>query len=282
MTNIPRDVCKLTSNKFVSLKKKIWNKHKTTKKIYNKTNTQIKKYVNNLFQKNINKKPIIPFTICQVWHDKTDMPKSVKESVELIKRDNPEFKHILYGENDCEKFIRENFSQRVLNAYHSIVPYAIKADLFRYCYLYKNGGIYLDSKYYCINNFKFVLLTDKEYFCRDFNASLNGIYNAIIICKPKNKIIKKAIYESVNNIENKYYGVGGHCPTGPLMLKKLFSINQINNLELSHEYINKTNRFILLNGYRILKYHKDYKNEKEQKNNHWKLYWEDKTMYKDC
>jgi mannosyltransferase OCH1-like enzyme len=281
MSKIPLNTCALSAKQIKNIRNKLWDKHRT-RKIRSKSKREINKYISHLFenQKYKDKKPVIPLTICQVWHDKSDIPKSVEESIHLIQEQNPEFKHYLFEEKDWEKFIKENYSKRILHAYHSVVPYAIKADLFRYCYLYKNGGIYLDSKYYCINGFKLILLTDKEYFCKDIETSLHGIYNAFIVCKPKNKILFKAINECVKNIENKYYGNSGLCPTGPLLLKKFFTRKQINNLELRHEYINNTNRFILLNGYRILKYHEDYRKEKEQQNNHWSIYWKNKTMYK--
>ena len=90
----------------------------------------------------------------------------------------------------------------------------------------------------------------------------------------------KCIQETVKNVERKYYGSAGHCPTGPLMMKKLFTTKQINNFELTHEFVSDTSRFINLNNYRVLKYHEQYKNEKGQQTNHWKTYWLNRTMYK--
>ncbi len=53
-----------------------------------------------------------------------------------------------YDDNDCDIFIKNNFEEKVYNAYKSIndVYGAMKADFFRYCVLYKIGGIYLDIK----------------------------------------------------------------------------------------------------------------------------------------
>ena len=198
----------------------------------------------------------------------------------MLKKQNPEFKHHLFDEKECYEFIKDNYPKKVLDAYESVVPHAIKADLWRYCYLYKHGGIYLDSKYYCINGFKLILLTDKEYFCKDVGFSFNGIYNAILICKPKNKILLKCIKTSVKNIEKKEYFNKELCPTGPLMMKTFFTQSQINNLDLTHEYINNTNRFINLHNYRILKFNENYSNEKAQKSEHWTVHWKNKTFYK--
>ena len=276
---IPYKSCKLSPKKIETIKKKIRENQKTQKNKI-KTKSQVRKYIKKLFEKQKNKKPIIPLNIYQVWHSKTELPGSVKESIEILKKQNPEFTHHLFDEKECRDYLKNNFPKEILNTYDTIIPHALKADLWRYCFLYKNGGIYLDSKYYGMSGFKFILLTDKEYFCKDIDHSLGGIYNAILICKPKNKILLKAIKEVVKNVKNKYYGPSAHCPTGPGMLKSFFSQEQLDNLELKHEFINDNLRYINLNDYRILKYHEDYKNEKEQKNNHWTIYWKSKTMYK--
>lgn len=278
---IPYRSCKISSKKIESIKEKIRENQKTQKnKIKIKTKSQVRKYIKKLFEKQKNKKPVIPLNIYQVWHSKTELPKSVKESIEILKKQNPEFTHHLFDEKECRDYLKNNFPKEILNTYDTIIPHALKADLWRYCFLYKNGGIYLDSKYYGMSGFKFILLIDKEYFCKDIDHSLGGIYNAILICKPKNKILLKAIKEVVKNVKNKYYGPSAHCPTGPGMLKSFFSQEQLDNLELKHEFINDNLRYINLNGHRILKYHEEYKNEKEQKNNHWTIYWKSKTMYK--
>jgi mannosyltransferase OCH1-like enzyme len=278
---IPNKPCLMSQKGFATLKKRVKEKIKKTKKRYNKTRSKIYQYFKKIKEEKHSQPKIIPLDIYQVWHDKTNLPKSVKESINKLKEQNPEFTHHLYDENDCRKFIEKHFSKKILNAYDSVVPHAIKADLWRYCVMYKNGGIYLDSKYYCINGFKLILLTDKEYFCKDIENSLNGIYNAILICKPKNKIMLKAINGVVKNIEKKYYGVGGLCPSGPLFLKEFFTSNQINNFELKHEFVNDSTRFINYNGYRGLKYNKNYFNEKVQKDNHWGMYWRNRIMYKE-
>ena len=59
---------------------------------------------------------------------------------------NCEFK--FYDDADCDNFIKTNFDIKVYTAFKSINPVygAMKADFFRYCILYKKGGIYLDIK----------------------------------------------------------------------------------------------------------------------------------------
>jgi mannosyltransferase OCH1-like enzyme len=277
---IPKNVCNLSRKKLDKIYDKVYKLHDNKTKKYNITKNKTRKYIKELIQTQDKTSSVIPLNIYQVWHDKNELPSSVKESVELIKEQNPEFNHYLFDEKECRQFIKENYSKRFVDAYDKIIPHAIKADLWRYCYIYKKGGIYLDSKYYCINGFKLILLTDKEYFCRDIDTSLSGIYNAILVCKPKNKILLKSMNKMIENVENNYYGNTGLCPTGPLMMKQFFTEKEINNLDLTHEYINKSNRFINLNHHRVLKYNENYAKEKAQNGNHWDKYWQNKQLYK--
>jgi mannosyltransferase OCH1-like enzyme len=202
----------------------------------------------------------------------------MRKCVEKLKTDNPEFEHHLYDEPKCREYIKTHFSKRILNAYDKVVPYALKADLWRYCIIYNNGGIYIDSKYYGINNFKFIQLIDKEYFCTDIIKSYGGIYNAILICKPHNPILLKSIQQFVKNAENNYYGSTPLC-IGPLMMKDFFTQKQIDSFPLKLEQLPNEEPYIKLNGKRILQYNKKYAIDKKIQNNHWTKYWQKKKLY---
>lgn len=223
-------------------------------------------------------KPNIPLHIYQVWHDSKDMPSSVKDSIQQIKQQNPEFQHHLYDEPMCRNFIKENFPKNVLHAYDSIIPHAYKADLWRYCILYKKGGIYLDSKYYGVEKFKLIQLTGKEYFCKGVSNTFYSIYNAILICKPRNPILAQAIKKVVEHVETRYYGSVPWC-IGPLMLRSFFTDRSFDALELSLDYVNKVKRYISYQGHRILKYNESYQKEKAQRSEHWTKYWETRQLY---
>jgi len=223
-------------------------------------------------------KPIIPLHIYQVWHDLKNIPSSVKDSIQQIKEQNPDFQHHLYDEPMCRIFIKDNFPKKVLHAYDSIVPHAYKADLWRYCILYKKGGIYLDSKYYGVEGFKFIQLTGKEYFCKGVSNTFFSIYNAILICKPKNPILAKAIQKVVEQVETRYYGSVPWC-IGPLMMRSFFTDRSFDTLDLTLDYVNKVKRYICYRGHRILKYNESYQKEKAQRSEHWTKYWEKRKLY---
>jgi len=228
-------------------------------------------------------KPAIPLKIYQTWRTK-ELPEKMRENVERLKSQNPDFEYHLFDDEDCRKFIQENFEEDVSNAYDKIIPGAYKADLWRYCILYINGGIYLDIKYSNVDDFNLIELTDKEYFVPDLKDSGGGVYNAFMICKPGNTVLQEAIRRVVKNVKEEYYGDSGFHPTGPILLKSCFSSNDIDNMEKNGLSIcrHKENTSICLHGKPIMIVYDEYYKTDVNKNgqpNYWKL-WEERKMYK--
>jgi mannosyltransferase OCH1-like enzyme len=55
------------------------------------------------------RRTVIPIHIYQVWHDFKEIPSSVKESIETLKKQNPEFEHHLYDEAMCRAYLKDHF-----------------------------------------------------------------------------------------------------------------------------------------------------------------------------
>lgn len=223
---------------------------------------------------------VIPLNIFQTWHTK-NLPPLMRINVEYIKKLNPAFTYRLFDDEDCYNFIKENFSNDVVESFVKLIPGAYKADLWRYCVLYKLGGIYLDIKYRPVKHFKFINLTEKEHWVLDIDG--NGIYNALMVCKPGNQILLNAINQIVKNVKTKYYGGGCLDPTGPHLLAKYFNNDQKKSFELKHSYFeNMDNRFIYFKNYIIFKSYNGYLQEhgKNQKVEHYSSLWGKRAIYK--
>ena len=225
---------------------------------------------------------IIPLNLYTCWHTK-DLPPLMKQNYDKLINDNPEFNVYLYDENECREFIANHFSADVLNAYNALIPCSYKSDLWRFCVLYINGGVYLDIKYQCENNFKFIALTEKEYFVRDIPK--RHTYTALIITLPKNEILLKCINQIVENVNNKFYGNTSLDPTGPGLLGGVFSHDEISAFEIYHagsviEPILKEYYMVYKDSI-VLSNFKGYREEQSQfqKNKYYTLLWEDKNIY---
>ena len=224
--------------------------------------------------------PVIPLNIYQTWHTNL-LPPLMNNTVNKIKYNNPAFNYYLFDDNDCREFIKNNFEIKILNAYDSLVPGAYKADLWRYCVLYNNGGIYLDIKYTPINNFKLINLTEKEHWVLDVDK--NGIYNALIVTKPNNPILLKAINKIVENVNKKFYGNNSLDPTGPGLLSNLFTKKEKTKFDMYHDYyLSHNNRFIYFNDNIIFKSYNGYLEEHNEykKISHYSELWKNKNIYK--
>ena len=211
-------------------------------KIYKQPYTFFKKYY----------KPVVPLKIYQTWSTK-ELPFKMNKVVETLKKQNPRFEHYLFDDNDCRNFIKDNFRQEVLNAYDSLIPGAYKADLWRYCVLFINGGIYLDIKFQCVNGFKLIELTENNHFVLDRLPPLT-IYNALMVSVKGNPFLLMAINKIVDNVKNKYYGSNALSPTGPQMLGNLILNKKLKvNSDLIYYkdggFIIYKNRFIISTEY---------------------------------
>ena len=89
----------------------------------------------------------IPFIVHQTFYT-TVLPLDIVEIINHNKKICPNYKFYFYNDEQCENFIKYNFDARIFNAYMKLNKSygAMKADFFRYCVLYKLGGIYLDIK----------------------------------------------------------------------------------------------------------------------------------------
>ena len=225
--------------------------------------------------------PIIPLNIFQTWYTK-DLPYHMNQKVELLKNQHPRFKHYLFDDNDCREFIKNNYDERVFNTYDKLIPGAYKADLWRYCVLYKMGGIYMDIKLSCINGFRLIELTENEHLVKD--RPINSIFNSFMVCKKGNFFLLKAINKIVENVKNNFYGSSALSPTGPEMLGKLIINNRYKlNVDMQHYknggFIIYKNRFIISTEY------PEYNSERSTlydsiKTKRYDILWNERKIYK--
>ena len=89
----------------------------------------------------------IPPICHQTWGTKK-LSTGIRRIMNNNKLLNLNMKFKLYDDVECHNYIRDNFSSPIYRAYMKINPKygAVKADFFRYCILYNEGGIYLDIK----------------------------------------------------------------------------------------------------------------------------------------
>ena len=219
----------------------------------------------------------VPLVIYESWKTH-EVPKGMRDNILRLLDTNPEFDYYLYSDEECAAFIADNFDKDVLEAFHTLKPGAYKSDLWRYCILYKLGGVYLDIKYYStvpliriIDENPTVFVKDLEKYC---------IYNAFLISPPKNEIFRLCINNIVESCKNKLYRDNSLDITGPCLLGRILQgqngSKYISSLPLTHKVSLFMDRSITYKGKTILKEYDEYRMEQKQSRigkHYSEMYW---------
>ena len=228
----------------------------------------------------------IPLKIFQTWNTKV-LPIHMKKNCKRLQKQNPQFEYFLFDDKDCLDFIQENFDDAIVDAFNRLVPGAYKADLWRYCVLYIHGGIYLDMKMRCVGDFRLIELTKQEHYVKDritsgFMPRHYGIYNAVMIQKPKNPLMMDCIKQIVKNVNTQEYGFGCLYPTGPGLLGMLYEkkrrVYNLPDIDLIHEEYKEA---ISYKGRIIMEHYTEYRKEQliHQNELHYSVLWEKNSIY---
>ena len=127
---------------------------------------------------------------------------------------NPDWEYHFFDKDDRRNFIKDNFPKKVLAAYDTLIPGSYKADLFRFCVLYINGGVYNDIKQELLTNLNDIIPVDIEFIAMK-DQKIGHIYTAFICSKPKHEFLKTTIEVIIENVEIGRYGRCPLDPTGP-------------------------------------------------------------------
>lgn len=164
----------------------------------------------------------IPKIIISTYHTKNKIPSKIYRN---IKRYAKNYKHIIFDDNDVINFLRENYGENMVITFNSLEG-AHKGDLFRYCYLYKYGGIYLDIKTELIKDIDNIFNKRNINLYTALSILPNTIYQGVIASTPNNPLfkdlieyivkIKKPVTSYTSFVEDFYSKLKIYCNTNML------------------------------------------------------------------
>lgn len=98
-----------------------------------------------------NEAPGVPNTIVQFWHDPAQLPEDVRECISSWSRwETCGFAHRVFDTAGAGKFISRSLGPDHTRAFTRCYHPAMQADYFRLCYLFVEGGLYVDADDVCI------------------------------------------------------------------------------------------------------------------------------------
>lgn len=178
---------------------------KYTKNFYNYEDKITYKTINkklNMKIDNVVEEKYVAKNILQTFKN-NNLPEYIKDNLTNL---NPGWEYHFYDDEQVKKFLKEEYSDFVLNKFNSFSRGAHKADLFRLCWLYKNGGVYVDIDAECfepfdnlINNMEGDLFTMPITYAR---YDRKRLLNCFIIANKGNPLVKECI-DNILKIEDK-------------------------------------------------------------------------------
>jgi hypothetical protein len=175
---------------------------------------------------------LVPRIIHQTYYEELTQEKypNMSRLVESFKRSGWDYR--FYSDEDAQNFLSTHFPAEVRQAYDALRPGAFKADLFRYCVLLIQGGVYADvdimleaSLDQAIpENVGFVVPVDEPGM--EANRRM-CVWNGLIGAAPGHPILAQAIETVVNQVRNRFTSVdvdATFCPEPELSVLHSFDI----------------------------------------------------------
>ena len=172
--------------------------------------------------------------IHQTWKTK-DIPYDIypKNWVESWRKNNPDWEYKLWSDEDNRSLVRDYYPE-YLELYDSYERPIAKADIIRFFYMHKFGGLYVDLDFKCLKSFdeiihpEFINLGRQK--TQEFDT--NSVANALLYSPPGDPFWLQCVGELINN---KFVGDklnSTEAATGPIFLWNCIEKFQPKNLHI--------------------------------------------------
>lgn len=161
------------------------------KKIIKRDNLyQIENITDRKFYKNI----------LQTYKSFHDVPSYI---INNVKNKNPDWNYYFYDDYQIKDFLLKEYGQAYVDKFDSFKSGAHKADLFRLCWLYKNGGVYIDIDMEILKPLDEIIENNEGDLIMSLSKDCNieRLFNAFIIANKGNLKIKECIEKIMSVIQ---------------------------------------------------------------------------------
>jgi mannosyltransferase OCH1-like enzyme len=116
----------------------------------------------------------------------------------MIAKQTPGWEYLFFSDKDIFQFFKDNPLEEfadIAKKFTSFTSGAHRADLFRYYYLYVNGGFFMDSDAMIYTNIDRIV-KDYDFVSVDSSCHKGTIFQGILGASKENPIIKEALNQA--------------------------------------------------------------------------------------
>ena len=181
----------------------------------------------------------IPKVIVQTFKTKK-LPFLTRWQIARARRKNPQYKYLYFDDVAVDAFIRDSFDDEVYRLYRRINIGAAKGDFFRYAFLLKHGGVYLDIDSCLAKNLDGLILPDDEALIA---WEGNNIFYMqwVLISAPGHPFMQRTMEIMLDNMRENRYPHSVHQMTGPVPYTQAVQQCLVENPNVPHRVIDIEN-----------------------------------------
>lgn len=140
----------------------------------------------------------IPRILFQTFKSR-EIPEGMWQASETWRTLNPEYEYRFFGDEECRAMIQTHFGQEAARAFDSIREGAFRADFWRYCALYVEGGVYADIDTVCKRPLRDLINEDDEFIApRDHPT--HALNNAFLVAAPGHPFLDQVINNAISGL----------------------------------------------------------------------------------
>mgnify|MGYP001280804975 FL=1 len=242
---------------------------------------------------------MIPKIVHKTGHYETEdeFPDCLKQTFNKNKELNPDYEFRYYNDADCDKKIQYMFGKKGLKTYKNVIPGAFRADIFRFCIVYLDGGIYSDlAQQFLVPLDKIINHADEEIVLS--NDYLNNIQINFFAATKHHRFIYDVLIQQMRNIKKRKLSLFPNRDnvlgiTGTKVAYRVFrNYEQKQNIQYTRKlkpfhtnilkaFWNIKKQKLCLNGTPVISYYSDTINKKTRSSNCYVLLYLSGNVYND-
>ena len=158
---------------------------------------------------------MIPKVIYQVSIGLHHDAQPVQYAVSLMRNLNPDYEYKLFTrESELDDFVHENYTGDIVECYDKLNILVAKTDFWRYLYLFKHGGVYLDMDSAIVQPLS-RMIRDEDTAVVTKESILDLYVQWALVFDKGHPILERVINLIVDNIKRNAFPNDIHKMTGP-------------------------------------------------------------------